>query len=128
MARSVKSVLSLPDGVPVVFAVALSLWPLALVAFLEIVLVLQREFYVVSSVVPGIPLITLVILRLRKSQPALFAVLLIALGGLAFIALWEIYVARPLLLMISRLLLYGKRQASLIPTASVITPMKTLST
>jgi hypothetical protein len=100
MARAKKSVLSLPDGVPVVFAVALSLWPLILVAFLEIVLVLQREFYVISSVVPGIPLVSLAMLRLRKSQPVLFAVLVIALGGLALIALLEIYVARPLLLMI----------------------------
>ncbi|HUS72996.1 MAG TPA: hypothetical protein VMY06_08010, partial [Sedimentisphaerales bacterium] len=100
MARAKKSFLSLPDGVPVVFAVALSLWPLILVAFLEIVLVLQREFYVISSVVPGIPLVSLTMLRLRKSQPVLFAVLVIALGGLALIALLEIYVARPLLLMI----------------------------
>ena len=100
MARAKKSVLNLPDGVPVVFAVALSLWPLILVAFLEIVLVLQREFYVISSVVPGIPLVSLAMLRLRKSQPALFAVLVIALGGLALIASLEIYVARPLLLTI----------------------------
>jgi len=98
--RFPKPALTLPDGVPVVFAVTLSLWPPAVVVFAEIVVGVQGVFYLTCSVLLSIPLVIPAMVRLRRSHPALFAVIVLALGGLTFVAFVEIYVARPLLLTI----------------------------
>lgn len=57
-------------------------------------------FYLVLAVVISVPMIVLLMVNLRRSHPILFAAVALILVGLVFAASLEIYVARPLMLMI----------------------------
>ena len=57
-------------------------------------------FYLVLVVVISVPMIVLLMVNLWKSHPILFAAVALIIAGLVFAASLQIYVARPLMLMI----------------------------
>ena len=79
---------------------ALASGGLYFLALMEKVFCLSRVFYSIFTIVLSIPLAALVMARLRKSNPIIYKIVFTVLIVFVLIGFLEIYVARPLILLI----------------------------